>query len=123
MTLARPLAMLLLLIGFANPVVAQNPAVRMAQGHQKQCVNVTVKNLIAAPLTVTLVELSIFEQNTCVRRCVLKKSVHWTIHSCASINQSICCQHPLPAVPGGYIYWLRLHGSSGVLTEDWLFAP
>jgi hypothetical protein len=122
--MACSLTMLLLLLGFAKPVLAQNPALRMTQEPHKECVKSILKNLnTASALAVTFVELSVFDQNTCQKLCVFKKAINTTIHPCQSITRVICCPHTLPSAHG-YIYWLRVHGTAGAfLTEDWLFVP
>jgi hypothetical protein len=118
------LTMMVLLVGLTTPVLAQNPAVRMTQEPtKKQCIKAELKNLnTASALAVTDVALAVFEQKTCKRLCVFRTTINKKIEPCQSLSLEICCPNELPGA-SGYIYWLRVRGSTGLLTEDWLFTP
>jgi hypothetical protein len=121
---ARWLTMLFLVVALAKPALAQNPAVRMTQeARKKECLKAVLKNLNPGPpLVVTVVELAVFDQKTCRKLCAFRRVINQKIEACQSLTVEICCPEKLPAA-SGYIYWLRVRGSSGLLTENWLFTP
>jgi len=122
--ISRSLIVVVLLMGLAMPALTQNPAVRMTPGGSKACVKVTLKNLnTAAPITVSLAELLIFDQKTCRRLCIKRLPLNnKKIDKCQTLDFEICCpQTSLPDAPG-YIYFLRISSSAGS-TQDWLFVP
>jgi hypothetical protein len=120
-TIARPLVGLMLLIGLSVPAQAQNPAVRMTAGPPGS-VTYSLKNLGAA-IAVGTVELVVFDAKTCKKLCATKSAVNKKIAICQILEGQIRCPQPPPPA-AGYIYFLRVRNTGGVLlTENWLFVP
>jgi hypothetical protein len=121
----------LLLFGFTEPVIAQSLAVRMTEISGKTgCVKLELENLSnTSPVTVTSVLLRVFDAKACKLLCTFegpidKASKSITIKQCQRYSSPVpvCCQKEFLA-PSEYIYFIRVLGSSGALTEGWLFTP
>lgn len=122
-TITRSIAVLMVLIGLAVVVQAQNPAVRMKAGPPPELVTYTLQNLSAAAISIGVVELRVFDAKTCKLLCATRNPLNKRILSCKTLDGQIRCAQPLPPA-SGYIYWLRIRNSGGtVLTENWLYVP
>ena len=122
-TISRSIAALMLLIGLAVVVQAQNPAVRMKAGPPPELISYTLQNLSAATIMVGVVELRVFDAKTCKLLCATRNPLNKKIGPCKELESQIRCPQHLPQA-SGYIYWLRIRNSGGtVLTEDWLYVP
>lgn len=110
----------LFLLAFTAPLFAQNPNVAIHVDTDKGCVKGTLKNLRAATLTVSYVELWIYDAKTCKRICVTRKVINKKIDPCRTLDFDLCCPN-LPSA-SGYIYYVRVHHSAG-MNEQWASAP
>ena len=119
-TFFRPLSAALLLLAFAMPLCAQNPNMSIHIDPDKGCVKGTLKNLTAATMSVSYVELWIYDAKTCKRLCVTRKVLNQKIKPCDTLDFELCCTN-LPSA-SGYIYYVRVHHSLGT-NEQWASAP
>ena len=125
-------SILLLSIELTEPLLAQNPAVRMTPGITKEDVKVAITNLnTTSALTIAAVVLVVFDQGSCWSLCGSEKKINRTLKPCESIVFDVRCSKKLgnkKYTGQGYIYWLHVIGGfaghpSGHLTESWLFLP
>ena len=118
--ITRSIIALMFLLAFATPLVAQNPNVSVRVEPNKNCVKVTLKNLRPTSVSVSYVELWIFDEKTCKRVCITRKVLNKKLGACQTMDLEICCD-TLPDA-SGYIYYVRVHHSMGT-NEGWAFAP
>lgn len=122
-TILRAASPLLLLLAFAMPLFAQNPSVGIrldaGTGVGEYCVKGSLKNLRPTTLSVSYIELWIYDAKTCKRICITRKAINRKIKSCDTLDFDLCCKNTTPAfVPA--IYYVRVHHSAGV-NEAWAF--
>ncbi|HYV04158.1 MAG TPA: hypothetical protein VFB82_06225 [Blastocatellia bacterium] len=120
-TITRTLAGLVLFLGLAGSVQAQNPAVKMKAGPPPELISYTLQNLGAGTITVNAAVLMVFDAKTCKRLCVSRSSVNKRIIKCNTLDGQIRCPQTLPQA-SGYIYYLKILHSGGQ-TENWLYVP
>lgn len=120
-TITRPLVGLMLLIGLAVSVQAQNPAVKMKAGGPPELISYSLQNLGAATILVNSVVLTVFDAKTCKKLCASKSPVNKKLAKCTTLEGQIRCPNKLPAA-AGYIYYLKVVHSGGQ-TENWLYVP
>lgn len=109
----------LFLIGFAMPVLAQNPDVAIRIRPVGNCFSVNLKNLRTNVVTVKEAVMTVFDQATCKRVCVAKAGIDKRLTPCKTLDFRICCDGALPAK---YICNVRVLHSSGS-NEGWFFRP
>ncbi len=117
--ITRSTITLLFLIGFAMPVLAQNPDVAIRMKPAGNCFSFNVKNLRTNIVTVNTAEMMIFDQVTCKRTCGARVEVKKRLTPCKTLDFRICCHEALPAK---YICYVRVNHSSG-RNESWFFKP
>ena len=120
----RPIMAALFLFASAMPLFAQNPNVAIrfdaTHGTGEYCAKGELKNLKTTPITVSYVELWIYDTKTCKRVCVTRKVLNQTIKPCDVLSFELCCKNAAPAFVDG-IYYVRVHHSLGI-NEAWGFA-
>ena len=123
-TILRPMMAALLLLAFTMPLFAQNPNVAIrfeaTHGAGEYCAKGTFKNLKTTTITVSYVELWIYDTKTCKRVCVTRKVLNTKIKACDTLDFGLCCKNMSPAFVDG-IYYVRVHHSLGI-NEAWGFA-
>ncbi|MEP6568168.1 MAG: hypothetical protein ABJC10_00200 [Acidobacteriota bacterium] len=117
----RLLGPLLFLLVFTTTLRAQNPnvAIHLDAGTTagEYCVKGNLKNLRPLTISVSYIELWIYDGKTCKRVCVTRKVINKKIDSCDMLDFELCCKGPSPAsVP--VIYYVRVHHSAGT-NEAW----
>ncbi len=122
--IVRPMMGVLLLCLFAMPLSAQNPnvAIRFEAGHGagEYCAKGELKNLKTTVITVSYIELWVYDTKTCKRVCVTRKVLNQKIKPCDNLVFELCCKNPSPAFVDG-IYYVRVHHNLGI-NEAWSFA-
>ena len=118
-TMLRSMGALLLLAAFAAPLCAQNPIVAIDLRPSNECMKGTFKNLRTTTISVSYVELWVYDAKTCKRICATRKVVHERIKPCDTLDFDLCCK-TLPKA-SGYIYYVRVHHSAGI-NEAWAFV-
>ena len=118
--ITRSIIAFIFLVAFAAPLFAQKPDVAVRVEPNKNCAQIHLKNLTAANVTVTYVELWIYDAKTCKRICLTRKVFNHKIKSCDVFDLELCCDN-LPDA-SGYIYYVRVHHNLGT-NEEWAFAP
>lgn len=109
----------LFLIGFAMPVLAQNPDVAIRIKPVENCFSVNLKNLRTNVITVQTADLMVFDQVTCKRVCHSRVAPNKRFAACQTLDFRICCDSPLPA---RYICRVRVNHTNG-FNEAWFFRP
>ena len=117
--ITRSTIAVLFLIGFAMPVLAQNPDVAIRMKPAGNCFSVNLKNLRTNIVTVNAAVMTVFDQATCKRTCTAKVSINKRLTPCRTLDFRICCDGALPAK---YICYVRVLHSSGS-NEGWFFRP
>jgi hypothetical protein len=118
--ITRSFFALLFVLALAGASRAQTPKVAVRLDANKNCVKINLKNLTAAPIAVTYVELWIYDGKTCKRICATRKVIQQKFKACDTMDLELCCDH-LPDA-SQYIYYVRVHHSGG-MNEGWAFAP
>lgn len=118
-TMLRSIGALLLLAAFAAPLCAQNPIVAIDLRPSNECMKGTFKNLRTTTISVSYVELWVYDAKTCKRICATRKVLHERIKPCDTLDFDLCCK-TLPKA-SGYIYYVRVHHSAGT-NEAWAFV-
>lgn len=123
-TFLRPIMVALFFFAFTTPLFAQNPnvAIRFEATHDAgaYCAKGTLKNLKTAVITVSYVELWVYDMKTCKRVCVTRKVLNQKIKPCDVLAFELCCKNPSPTFVDG-IYYVRVHHNLGI-NEAWGFA-
>jgi len=123
-TFVRPVMAVLFLVACAMPLFAQNPNVAIrfeaTHGTGEYCAKGTLKNLKTTTITVSYIELWIYDTKTCKRVCVNRKVLNQKIKACDDLSFELCCKNMSPAFVDG-IYYVRVHHSLGT-NEVWGFA-
>jgi hypothetical protein len=109
----------LFLLGFAMPVLAQNPDVAIRIKPVGNCFSVNLKNLRPNVVNVQTADLMVFDQVTCKRVCHARVAPNKRFAACQTLDFRICCDSPFPAK---YIARVRVNHSSG-FNEAWFFGP
>jgi hypothetical protein len=109
----------LFLLGFAMPVLAQNPDVAIRLKPVGNCFSVNLKNLRTNVINVQTADLMVFDQVTCKRVCHARVAPNKRFAACQTLDFRICCDSPFPAK---YIARVRVNHSSG-FNEAWFFRP
>jgi hypothetical protein len=109
----------LFLIGFAMPVLAQNPDVAIRIKPVGNCFSVNLKNLRTNVVAVNTADLMVFDQVTCKRVCHARVPISKRLTPCQTLDFRICCDSHLPA---RYICHVQVFHSSGS-NEGWFFNP
>lgn len=119
--ITRSAIALVFLIGFAMPLLAQNPDVAIRINKPaKNCFSVTLKNLRTNVVSLSAAEMMIFDQKSCKRVCVARVPINKRLLACQSLDFRICCDGALPAT---YICYVQVHQSNGSRNEEWFFRP
>lgn len=117
--ITRSMIAALFLIGFAMPVLAQNPDVAIRIKPVENCFSVNLKNLRTNVITVQTADLMVFDQETCKRVCHTRVAPNKRFAACQTLDFRICCDSPLPA---RYICRVRVNHTNG-FNEAWFFRP
>ena len=112
-------AIVVFLIAFATPLLAQNldVAIRINKPAGK-CFPVTVKNLRTNVVSPYAALMTIYDKN-CKRVCVAKVPVNKKVSPCQSLDFRICCEEALPA---SYICRVQFFYTGGK-NEQWFYRP
>jgi hypothetical protein len=119
--ITRPISVAFLLMAFALPLCAQNPNVAIRFEAGKLCAKGTLRNLRTTTISVSYIELFVYDAKSCKRVCVNRKVINKRIKPCDVLDFDLCCTISPPAGFTDGIYYVRVHHSLGI-NEGWFFA-